>query len=196
MTEDGSGGEDIDEIDTRQPDPALAQSLPIASGLWGAPTPVFVPSKSSPLEEDTQGEIPPAALWAMKYRRHFHFGSRSDTVFRTVLGDESDPVYILDDGAKHHMVGRQVGVDQEGLKYFLIGRITMGVYEHFAIDGADIAGIFDEADDLCLCSVYEATEGPSNVLLVRSYEGIDQVPGDYVPPNPLIQFADHLPGEE
>ena len=196
MTEDDPGGEDIDEIVTHQPDPALVQSLPITSGLWGAPTPVFVPSKSSPLEEDTEGEIPPAALWAMKYRRHFHFGSRRDTVFRAALGDDSDPVYVLDDGATHHMVGRPVGVDQEGLTYFLIGRITVGVYEHFADDGVDIAGIFAEASDLCLCSVYEATEGPSNVLLVESYRGIAQVPGDYLPSNPLIQFADDVPGEE
>jgi len=196
MTEDDPGGEDIDEIDTHQPDPALVQSLPITSGLWGAPTPVFVPSKSSPLEDDTEGEIPPAALWAMKYRRHFHFGSRSDTVFRAALGDDSDPVYVLDDGTKHHMVGRQVGVDQGGLRYFLIGRITVGVYEHFANDDVDIALIFSEANDLCLCSVYEATEGPSNVLLVESYGGIDQVPGDYVPSNPLIQFGDDMPGEE
>ena len=47
-----------------------------------------------------------------------------------------------------------------------------------------------------LCSVYEATEGPSNVLLVESYGGIDQVPGDYLPSNPLIQFGDDMPGEE
>jgi hypothetical protein len=196
MKEDDPGGEDIDEIDTHGPDPALVQSLPITSGRWGAPTPVFVPSKSSPLEEDTEGEIPPAALWAMKYRRHFHFGSRTDTAFRDALGDDGDPVYVLDDGAKHHMVGRQVGVDQEGLKYFLIGRITVGVYEHFANDGVGLGGIFAEASDLCLCSVYEATEGPSNVLLVQSYGGIDEVPGDYLPSRPLIQFADDRPGEE
>lgn len=193
MTENDASGEDIDDIGAPCTDPTMIQSLPITSGLWGAPTPVFVPSKSTPLEDDTEGEIPPAALWAMKYRRHFHFGSRRDTALRVALGDASDPVYVLDDGAKHQMVGRQVGVDEEGLRYFLIGRITVDVYEHFANDDVPVAGIFSEAGDLCLCSVYESTDGPSNVVLVRSYGGLDQIPGDYLPSNPLIQFTDERP---
>ena len=194
MSDDEVAGEDIDNIDVHHTDPELVQALPFASGLWGAPTPVFVPSKSTPLEDDIEGELPPPAVWAMKYRRHFHFGSRNENAFRAALGDDGDPVYVLDDGAKHHMVCREVGVGEGGLRYFLIGRITVAVYERFANDAKNLGGIFPEASDLCLCSVYEATEGPSNILLVESYPGIDQVPSDYLPSNGLIQFSDGRPG--
>jgi hypothetical protein len=131
----------------------------------------------------------------MKYRRHLHFGSRAGDAFRARLGDDRDPVYVLDDGPEHFMACREVGMDDEGLKYYLIGRITLWVYEGFADDDVDIAGVFSEGDDLCLCGVYEATEGASNVLLVESYRGIEDVPTDYLPSNPLIRFSDDLPEE-
>jgi hypothetical protein len=86
-----------------------------------------------------------------------------------------------------------VGVDDEGLQYHLTGRITVDVYAHFANDDVRIAEIFSEANDLALCSVYEATEGVSNLLVVESYRGIDEVPADYLPSNPLIQFSADVP---
>jgi len=194
VADDDVSGEGIDAL---QNDSALVGWLPFSPGLLGAPNPVFDPSKSTPLDEDddANAQIPPAALWAMKYRRHLHFGSRGEEFFRTRLGDDGDPIYVLDDGPKHCMICRETGVDDEGLTYYLIGRITVGVYERFADDDVDVAGIFSEGNNLCLCSVYEATEGASNVLLVESYRGIDDVPADYLPSNPLIQFSNDLPDE-
>jgi hypothetical protein len=197
MTDDIVSGEDIDDIDAGPIDSAQVGSMPFSPGQLGAPTPVFAPSKSTPLQEedDAGAQIPPAALWAMKYRRHLHFGSRDEDYFRTSLGDDSDPVYVLDDGPEHYMICREVGVDDEGLKYYLIGRITVWVYGGFADDDVDVADIFSEGDDLCLCGVYEAMEGPSNVLLVESYRRIEDVPTDYLPSNPLIRFSNDLPDE-
>jgi hypothetical protein len=152
---------------------------------------VFKPSKSSPLEEDDDDEqVPPAALWAMKYRRHLHFGSRDEDVLRVRLGHGNDPVYVLDDGPSHLMICREVGVDDDGLTYYLVGRITLDVYELVADDDAELSRIFSEANDLALCSVYKATGGVSNILVVDSYAGIDEVPAEYLPSNPLIHFTD------
>ncbi len=155
-----------------------------------------MPSKSTPLEEEViDTQIPPSALWAMKYRRHLRFGRRDDDFFRTVLNETTDPIYVLDDGVSHRMIGREVGVDEMGLTYYLIGRITLDDYEQFVPDDADPAGFFSVASDLSLCSVYAAPTAVSNVLLVEDYHGIDDVPPDYLPSNPLIQFTDE-PGEE
>jgi hypothetical protein len=186
--------DDIDDIAVRPvyPRPAVF-SRP--AGL-STPNPIFVPSKSTPLEEeDADDQIPASALWAMKYRRHLRFGRRENDFFRAVHSESTDPVYVLDDGASHRMIGRKVGVDDLGLVYYLIGRITLDAYEQFVSDGADVAAIFSVAGDLSLCSVYEAPEEVSNVLLVEDYGGIGEVPADYLPLNPLIQFSDD-PGEE
>jgi hypothetical protein len=186
--------DDIDDIEEHPADPVPAVLLRRAAR--GSTTPIFVPSKSTPLEEeDPDAQIPPSALWAMKYRRHLRFGRRDGDVFRAVLSESTDPVYVLDDGASHRMIGREVGVDEVGLTYYLVGRITLDDYEQFVPDGADVAGIFSVACDLSLCSVYEAPKAVSNVLLVEDYRGIDDVPAAYLPLNPLIKFSDE-PGEE
>jgi hypothetical protein len=192
--EPDKAADDIDDIEVRPvyPRPAV---LSRSVGL-GSPNPIFVPSKSTPLEEEEpDDQIPPPALWAMKYRRHLRFGRRENDFFRAVHSESTDPVYVLDDGASHRMIGREVGVDDLGLMYYLIGRITLDAYEQFVSDGADVAGIFSGEGDLSLCSVYEAPDEVSNVLLVEDYGGIDEVPADYLPQNPLIQFSDD-PGEE
>jgi hypothetical protein len=185
--------DDIDDIEVRMVDPVPAIRLRPAAR--GSTTPIFVPSKSTPLEEENaDAQIPSSALWAMKYRRHLRFGRRADDFFRVVLSESTDPIYVLDDGASHRMIGREVGVDEVGLTYYLIGRITLDAYEQFVPDGADVADIFSVAGDLSLCSVYEAPDAVSNVLLVEDYRGIDDVPADYLPLNPLITFSDE-PGE-
>ena len=125
----------------------------------------------------------------MKYRRHTHLGSRSDDRIRERLGGVPDPLYVIDDGGKHRMICREVGVDEEGVKYYLNGRITLRSYDRFTGNDVSIYDLFSEADDLSLCSVYEAPESASNVLLVESYTGINEVPPEYLPPNPLIQFS-------
>ncbi len=189
MTDGEADEQDIDAIELHSIEP-----MPAEASLYGrGATQVFVPSKSTPLEEDAADEqIPAPALWAMKYRRHLRFGRRDDDYFRSILGDGRDPVYVLDDGATHYMICREVGEDGAGLTYYLIGRISLNVYWDFA---EDVAGIFSEADDLALCSVYEAPGAVSNVLVVEAYGGVDDVPPEYLPAHPQVQFPDDLGGE-
>ncbi len=198
MTDDDRGAEvtdDIDDIEVQGVDPVPA-AFRLLQAAKGATTPIFVPSKSTPLEEEeADAQLPSSALWAMKYRRHLRLGRREDDFFRTVLCENTDPIYVLDDGASHRMIGREVGVDEVGLTYYLIGRITLDAYEQFVPDGADVTDIFSVAADLSLCSVYEAPEAVSNVLLVEDYRGIDDVPADYLPLSPLIEFSSEL-GQE
>lgn len=190
MTDDEVNAEDIDDIELHTIDPMPAESSPFGPGSGQ----IFVPSKSTPFEEDVvDTQIPASALWAMKYRRHLRFGRRDDDHFRSVLGDEVDPVYVLDDGATHYMICREVGVDGASLSFYLLGRITLDVYWEFTDDVADVVGIFVEADDLCVCSVYEAPDAVSNVFVVEAYGG-DDVPLEYLSAHPKVQFPDEPGG--
>jgi len=167
-------------------------------GAIGTPTPVFRPPTSTPLaEDDPEPPIPPAALWAMKYRRHLHFAlnSRDEERLRTCLGDEDGAIYVIDDGAKHNMVSRLVGIDEQGSTYCLVGRITSEVYDRYANAESPLEDVFSEARDLTLCSVFAAPEAVSNVLVADSYATVDDVPRAYLPPNPFLEFTDDPSGD-
>jgi hypothetical protein len=192
VPDDEAADDDIDNIGPHSIDPMPLDSLRPGRGF----AQVFVPSASTTLEEEDAANetIPPPALWAMKYRRHFRFGRRDDDYFRVILGDDVDPLYVLDDGVNHRMICREVGTGDEGLTYYLTGRITLGTYEAFADDAGDVADIFSEAKDLSLCSVYEASDAVSNVVLVEDYGGVGDVPTDYLPGHPQIRFSDEPGG--
>jgi len=169
----------------------------ILPGLRGAPTPVFVPKSSTPLEaEDSDGAMPPFALWTMKYLQHGHLFSKAESVIRESYGDGDHVVYVMDDGRKHCLISRLVGTSSEGCVYPLVGRITIEAYERLVDDHTLTDRIFDEADSLCLCAVFEAREAVSNVSVVRSFAGVDEVPPEYLPPGPALTFTDVPDGEE
>jgi hypothetical protein len=165
-----------------------------SSGFVGAPPPVFVPTKSTPLEEDGESAIPHAALWSMKYRRHTHLFDRTDVQIRESFGSGDQAVYVIDDGRKHCVVSRLVGASPDGCTYCLVAQITFESYEHLAQGRAAVDGVFDDARDFALCAVFEAEaeDAPSNVTLTERYGAIDEVPGDYLSPHPFIQFPDDL----
>lgn len=171
--------------------PPLGPMFP--SGFMGAPPPVFRPSTSTPLEEDeTEDLIPPAALWAMKYRRHLHLTltSREDERLRDCLGVDDGAVYVIDDGGNHCMIGRLVGADQDGSTYCLVGRISAEAYDRYAGAGSPLEHIYSEAKDLSLCSVYAAPGAVSNVLVVERYRAPADLPPDYLPGRPFVEFTD------
>jgi hypothetical protein len=59
--------------------PPEAWSLvpPLTIGTLGMGVPLARPARSTPLEDEhTDGPVPPAVLWAMKFHRHFHLVSR------------------------------------------------------------------------------------------------------------------------
>jgi hypothetical protein len=160
--------------------------------------PVATPSDvlSTPLdEEEPEGTIPPAPLWAMKDRRHF-FGlpghGDADRV-RACLGQGDGAVYFIDDGRNHCMVGRRVGVSPERLTYCLIGRVTLERYLKSANGEVSPAESFSEAHDIELCGVFEDETMVSEVIAVEHFRHLDDVPSEYLPPNPFIEFEDDLP---
>jgi len=162
-----------------------------APGALGTPPTVFVPKVSTPLaEDDAGGAVPHFALWAMKYQRHAHIFRRTEVEIREARGDGYRTVYLIDDGRDHAMVCRMVGSSPDGCTYCLVGRITMESHERLIHDGGAIGHIFSEASELCVCSVYEAEEAVSNVALVETFASIDEVPTEYLPPNPPLEFTD------
>jgi hypothetical protein len=164
-------------------------------GMVGSPTPVFVPKDSTPLHEDgPEGAIPPFALWAMKFRRHGHLLSHPDADIRAAFGTEANAVYVMDDGRKHCMVSRKVGTSPDGCTYCLVARIPIDSYYPIA-DGSAVADdIFANGREFALCSVFEAQQAVSNVIVAQTFAGIDDVPPEYLPPSPALEFSDLLEG--
>jgi len=191
---------DLAADDEFEPTGGPPRPIPVAGGLTlgalGTPPVVFVPSTSTPLEEDDpESPIPPTALWAMKYRRHLHLrlGRREQERLRTCLGDGDGAVYLIDDGGNHAMVSRLVGIDDEGSVYCLVGRITEAVYDRYAAGEAAVEGIFAESRELALCSVFAAPDAVSNVVVADKYSSVDEVPPEYLPPSPFLAFTEDPP---
>jgi hypothetical protein len=164
--------------------------------LWtrpmrGSSNPYFIPDTSIAFEEDdSAGVIPICALWAMKYKQHGHLFGKAEAVIRKQLGEGDHSIYVIDDGRKHCLVSRNVGTTPDGCTYCLVGQIDVGVYERLVDDATLTDTIFSEARDLSLCSVYENEQAVSNVLDVQSFAHVEDVPSDYLPPHPRIEFTD------
>jgi hypothetical protein len=189
---------DVDDIDELPSDPRpLSGSAGFMtrggiSSAYGAGGTVYKPSNSTSLENgETESTLPPPALWAMKYRRHAHlsFGRQEEDQIREQLGGGDESTFVIDDGAKRVMISRMVGVDTEGLHYVLVGCIKFDVYLDYRNGPAPLTDIFSTAKDLCLCSVFVATEAVSNIVPVETYRNINEVPEDYLPSHPLLEFT-------
>jgi hypothetical protein len=180
---------DPDFISSDGPSEPTAGPWPAPTGLYGAPSPVFVPTKSLSLEEDGESEIPHAALWSMKYQRHLHLFDRSDVPIRQRFGTGDHAIYLIDDGRKHCLVSRIVrgspDGSPDGCTYCLVAHITIDAYERLVNEEMPIDHVFADASDFALCAVFEAeVEGaPSNVTLTERYATIDDVPSEYLGPD-------------
>ena len=183
---------DPDFISSDAPREPTGGPWPAPTGLYGAPSPVFVPTKSLSLEEDGESDIPHAALWSMKYHRHVHLFDRTDVQIRQRFGTGDHAIYIIDDGRKHCLVSRIVGGGPDGCTYCLVAQITIDSYERLVNEEAPIDDVFADARDIALCAVFEAEveDAPSNVTLTERYATIDDVPSEYLGPNCFIEFAD------
>ena len=154
------------------------------------------PEVSTPLEEDEpEGVIPRAPLWAMKDRRHFfEIGGHGDAErIRRAFGAGDGTVYFIDDGRSHCMIGRRVGSSPDGCVYCLVGRVSLDRYEQIDNGQAAVDDVFADARDIALCGVFEDETMASEVILVQHYPHFDDVPPDYLPPSPFIDFEDDLP---
>jgi hypothetical protein len=163
-------------------------------GMWGSPTPVFVPKTSTPLEEDEDeddaGDIPTFALWSMKYLQHAQFLSRAEARIRETYGAGDHRVYVMDDGRKHCLVSRMVGTSPDGCTYCLVGQIPLASYERLVDDDTFADGIFSTARHLALCAVFESRDAVSNVSIAQSFANVDEVPAEYLPAGPAISFTE------
>jgi hypothetical protein len=102
---------------------------------------------------------------------------------------------VIDDGRKQCMVGRLVGTSADGCAYCLIAHITMAAYEELVNDEAVVDDVFADCREPALVVVYAAEDAVSNVALVRAFATIDEVPLEYLPPNPPLVFAEVPDGD-
>ncbi len=168
-----------------------------ATGAVGGGIPLSQPLKSIPLEEDDpESRVPPALLWAMKYRRHVHLLGRADEQIRACLGSGDGAIGVIDDGRKHCTISRVVGSSPDGCLYCLVGQITVETYDRLAAGETPLDRAFSEARDIALCAVFEAEQAVSNVSLVERYADVEDVPPDYLPPSPSIAFTEDLEPED
>ena len=187
--EQPSSTDDLDYISEEGTGTTWGGALPVRQG-WGSPTPVFVPKRSTPLEEDTpDAVIPTFALWPMKYLRHVHLFGGGGAEIRETFGDGDHAVYVLDDGRNHCLVSRKVGTSPDGCTYCLVAQIPIAIYEEL-LDGASPDTAFSDARTFSLCAVFEALDGVSNVAVSERYDTVDEVPSQYLPPNPPIVFTE------
>jgi hypothetical protein len=155
------------------------------------------PESSTPLEihEGGEGSVPQAPLWAMKDRRHFFGlpGHGSADLIRDVVGTGDGAIYFIDDGNSHCMVGRRVGKTADGCVYCLVGRIKLDRYVDLENGTVQVAEAFADAHDVSLCGVFEDESEASDVILVEHYAHASEIPAEYLPPSPFIEFTEDLP---
>ena len=111
---------------------------------------------------------------------------------RAVAGTGDAAVYAIDDGPHHCMIGRPVGATTDGCIYSLVGRVALGTWQDLERGAIDGRGAFAAAHELGLSGTIES-DGVSNVFDVDWYDGLDDVPADYLPPSPFLKFAEDLP---
>ena len=157
--------------------------------------PVTAPTDATPLEEDEpEGTIPASPLWAMKERRHeqlLHLFGHPHRI-RACLGTGDAAVYVIDDGKHHCMIGRRVGATLDGCVYSLVARVTRDTYESLSSGSIDGRQAFLASTEAGLCGTADAP-GVSNIFDVDYYHHAEDIPADYLPPGPFLEFAQDLP---
>jgi hypothetical protein len=189
-----------EEVPDRQPGPLT----PIRGGLFrsllgsnsaftgGAPS---EPATSTPLAiGESESSIPAGPLWAMKYLRHGQHGPLTGhdapEELRLAVSHAEQTVYVIDDGASHCMVARRVGAAPDGCLYCLVGRVKIDDVQDVREGWAPLGGLFALGRELTLCGVAEGSV--SNVVRVAAYRKYRDIPAEYLPPSPFIEFPDTL----
>jgi hypothetical protein len=88
------------------------------------------------------------------------------------------------------MVGRRVGQAPDGCTYCLVARIS--IYRYLDLANADVLleEAFSEARDLSLCAVFADEHGASNIVPIQHYKKVGDIPVEYLPPSPFLDFTD------
>ncbi len=157
--------------------------------------PVTAPTDATPLEEDEpEGVIPKSPLWAMKERRHeqfLHIFGHPDRI-RVCIGSGDDAVYAIDDGKHHCMIGHRVGATLDGVVYSLIARVEKATYEALAKGDITGADAFVASHEAGLSGTVEEP-GVSNIFDIDYYQPSSEIPDEYLPGRPFMEFARDLP---
>ncbi|MGO8870437.1 MAG: hypothetical protein ACLQPH_03385 [Acidimicrobiales bacterium] len=186
--------------DRPEDDSGLFQSrddgqLHFLPGTEASAFPVTAPENATPLEEDEpEGTIPASTLWAMKERRHeqiVHLFGHPHRI-RACIGSGDGAVYATDDGKRHCMIGRRVGTTRDGCVYSLVARVSLDTYQSLASGAIDGRAAFLASTEAGLSGTVEEP-GVSNVFDVDYYQHPDEIPPEYLPPSPFIEFAQDLP---
>jgi len=144
-----------------------------------------------PDDEDVEG-IPGVVLAAIKDRMHARRLSPPDDPghVEASLGSADDDVHVVDDGPEYCVIGRSVGYSPDGCIYVLVGRISREVYEQLRDGDVEPARAFDDARDMTLSGVYEVDGMVENIALIRRFGPVDDVPAEYLPPGPFLEFSE------
>jgi hypothetical protein len=119
------------------------------------------------------------------------------------FGSGDTTLYAIEDGTKRLIIGRGVGRDGEGCAYCLVGTSSPALLSRLTAGEMAPSEAFQDANELTLCSVFQAEHAPrrhfrlsalnrpvSNVVLVQRYKKIHDVPVEYRPGQPFLQFTD------
>jgi hypothetical protein len=174
-----------------------ASPISTVSGLSPSAIGVFPllvdPVLSTPLDADTSPEetIPVTLLWAMKDRKHRHrpLEPTEPGYVHSSVGNGDSALYFVDDGGEHCMVGRLVGHSSDGCEYCLVARISTYRYEDLRNGDIPIDQAFSDARDISLCCVFK-DDRTSNVTVVEHYTHARDIPPEYLPPSPSIEFTE------
>ena len=189
-----------DEVEDRVPHPLILGRGGMFKSMLGSALAfnggaLSEPATSTPLAiGESDGSIPAGPLWAMKYLRHGQHGGLTGhdapEELRLAVSTEDETVYVIDDGASHCMVARRVGSAPDGCLYCLVARVRIDDVQDVRDGWAPLSGLFSHGRELTLCGVVEGSV--SNVVRVASYRKFREVPDEYLPPSPFIEFPDTL----
>lgn len=204
----GRGGEapDEDPVDLGPRTGPITVPQIVPRGAVGQSPLLFEPRESTPFERGESGDsdglggtdetglaIPGPLLWALKFARHgLSAAPGDDTFLRARVGDGDDAVYLLDDGPRHAMVGRVVGESTDDITYCLVGRLGRLEANDLVVEELHPTDAFDFAREVALLSVFRGAA--SNVVPVERYRRARDIPPEYLPGAPEIEFVDE-PGD-
>jgi hypothetical protein len=179
--------------DAPDPGPGPDQGEP---GSTDDPTSTLGSSDSADVPSGEDG-IPLGPLSAMRTRLHSNrrLAPGEEDRIRDTLGSDDDTVYVIDDGADHCMIAHRVGQAPDGCLYCLVARIALEEYADAVAGELEPTELFSDARDISLCGVVEEDGDVTNVFLVQHYRRARDVPPDYLPGSPFLEFTDEVDEE-
>jgi len=160
-----------------------------AEGAYGQGPLLGDPEGPTPLADDLPDRgIPPPALWAMKgLRTSWSAGASDGDALRWHSGGD-ERLDVIDDGPHHCMISRLVGWTPDGTVFCLVSRISRVDFELARQGQEDVGDLLSLGRRFSLCGV---TDGPvGNVVLAASYRRYRDIPLEYLPPSPPVEFEE------